>query len=65
MLYDYGTKLEQSLMAHLFEKQYDLFEKDYDEKEACFSGIAYYLRISLGRNPYFLENALEKELRLS
>lgn len=52
-------------MAHLFQKQYDLFEKEYDEKEACFSGIAYYLRISLGRNPYFLENALEKELRLS
>lgn len=32
MLFDYGAKLEQYLMAHLFQKQYDLFEKDYDEK---------------------------------
>ena len=37
MLFDYGTKLEQYLMAHLFQKQYDLFEKDYDEKRCVLA----------------------------
>ena len=46
------TKLERAAGADLFEKEKDLFEK-------------YYCLIWLGRNPNFLEKALEKELRLS
>ena len=46
------TKLLLRLWSHLFQKEQDLFEKDYRF-------------ISLGRKPNFWEKALEKELRLS
>ena len=46
------TKVGRWPGNHLFQKDYDLFEKDY------------YL-ISLGRKPNFFVKALEKELILS
>lgn len=46
------TNLEPQLQADLFQKEEDLFEK-------------YYRLTWLGRKPYFLANAFEKELKLS
>lgn len=46
------TKLAQSAVKDLFEKNSDLFERNY-------------VLISLGRKPNFFINALENELILS